>query len=91
VKRGFLFGLGCFLALAAVAAVIRVLTHGGLAWIIISFVAAPLSALTIRRATFAPIGPRLPTVIGWLFGFFVIDAAFLVAIGIALLVPQFVR
>jgi hypothetical protein len=91
VKRGFLFGLGSFLVLAAVAAIIVIFIRGGLAWALVLFVAAPLAALTFRRATFAPTGPRLHMVIGWLIGFLVIDAAFLVAIGIAILVPQFIR
>jgi len=63
MKRGFLFGLGSFLALAAVAGAIGVFTHRALIGIIILFIAGPLSALSFRRAIIAPIGPRSRTVI----------------------------
>ena len=91
MKRGFLFGLSSFLALAAAAGAIGIFTHGGLTGIIILFVTAPLGVLTFRRATVASIGLRLPTVIGWLIGFFVIDVAVFVAIGLAILVPQILK
>ena len=88
MKRGFLFGLGFFLALAAVAGMIKAFMHGGLTGMVILFVAAPLSALTFRRAMFASIGPRLHTVIGWLIGFFFIDVLVFAVIGLAILVPM---
>jgi hypothetical protein len=87
MKRGFLFGLGSFLALAAVAGIIKALMHGGLTGIIILFVAAPLGVLTFRRAMYASTGPRLDTVIGWLIGFFFIDVLAFAVIGLAILVP----
>ena len=87
MKRGFLFGLGSFLALAAVAGIIKAFMHGGLTGIIILFIAAPLGVLTLRRAMFASIGPRLHTVIGWLIGFFFIDVLVFAVIGLAILVP----
>ena len=87
MNRGFLFGLGSFLALAAVAAIIKAFMYGGLTGIIILFVAVPLGVLTFRRATFASIGPRLHTVIGWLIGFFFIDVLVFAVIGLAILVP----
>jgi hypothetical protein len=88
MKRGFLFGLGSFLVLAAVAGIIKAFMHDGLTGIVILFVAAPLGALTFRRATFASNGPRLHTVIGWLIGFFFIDVLVFAVIGFAILVPM---
>jgi hypothetical protein len=89
VKRGFLFGLGSFLTIAAIISLGSALIGTfGLAGIIVALICATLSAIVIRAAIAAPSHrSRLHTVIGWCLGFFVIDAVVFGIIGVAILVP----
>jgi hypothetical protein len=84
MKRGFLFGLGSFFVVGAIAG----LGASGLAGIIVAFICTPLSVVVIRAAKLVPSrGSWLPAFIGWLLGFFAIDAVIFVAIGAAIVVP----
>ena len=84
MKRGFLFGLGTFLVVGAIAG----LGASSLAGIIVAFICTPLSVVAIRAAKLVPSrGSWLHAVIGWLLGFFAIDAVIFVAIGAAIVVP----
>jgi hypothetical protein len=89
MKRGFLFGLGAFLVVGVIAGLGGALAGAsGLAGIVVAFVCAPLSVLVIGAARLAPSRGSWPhTVIGWLLGFFAIDAIIFVAIGAAIVVP----
>jgi hypothetical protein len=93
MKRGFLFGLGSFLVIAAMGSPISALIGTfGLPGIIAAFICMPLSLMMIRAASSAPSHrSRLHAVVGWCFGFFAIDAAILAAIGAAVLVPLLVK
>jgi hypothetical protein len=89
MKRGFLFGLGSFLVVGVIAGLGGALVGAsGLAGIVVAFVCTPLSVVVIRAARLAPSrGSWLHAVIGWLLGFFAIDAVVFVAIGAAIVVP----
>lgn len=93
MKRGFLFGFGSFLIVAAIVGLSRALVGTfGLAGVIVALICTPLSVIIIRAANSAPSHrSRLQAIIGWLFGFLVIDAAILAAIGVAILVPFLVK
>jgi len=93
VKRGFLFGLGSFLIVAAIGGLSGALIGTArLPAIIAALICIPLSVVVIRRASLAPPHhSRLLAVFGWLLGFFAIDAAIFVAIGVAILVPLLVK
>ena len=89
MKRGFLFGLGSFLIIAAIGGLSRVLVGTfALAGVIVALICAPLSVIIIRAASSASSHRSwLHAVVGWLLGFLVIDAAILATIGVAILVP----
>jgi hypothetical protein len=89
VKRGFLFGLGSFLIIAAIGGLSGTLVGTiGLAGIIVALICMLLSVVVIRAANSAPSHrSRLHTVVGWFVGFLAIDAAIFAAIGVAILVP----
>ena len=67
MKRGFRFGLGSFLIIAAIAGLIgAVVGTVALAGVIMAFVCMPLSILVIRAANSAPFHrSRLHAVVGW--------------------------
>jgi hypothetical protein len=89
MKRGFLFGLGSFLIVAAVAGLTgAILRKVGLASAIVGLICNPLSAVVIRAARLAPSHRSLLyAVVGWVVGFFAIDAVIFAAIAVAILVP----
>ena len=89
MKRGFLFGLSSFLVVAVIGGLGgALLGASGLAGIIVAFICMPLSVVVIRAARLAPSdGSTLHAVVGWLLGFFVVDAVIFVAIGVAIVVP----
>jgi hypothetical protein len=89
MKRGFLFGLGSFLVVGVIAGLGGALVGAsGLAGIVVAFVCAPLSAVVLRAAMLVSSrGSWLHAVIGWLLGFFAVDAIIFVAIGAAIVVP----
>jgi hypothetical protein len=93
MKRGFLFGLGSFLVVAAIGSLISALIGTfGLPGIIAALICTPLSLMVIRAASLAPSHrTRLHAFVGWSLGFFAIDAAILAAIGVAVLVPLLVK
>ncbi len=67
-------------------------TFFDLAGVMVVLTCAPLGGIIIRVAGSAPSHrSRLHAVVGWLLGFFVIDAAILVGIGVAILVPLLVK
>ena len=85
MKRGFLFGLGSFLILGAIAGVLQFISAHELTSIVLAFVLIPLSVITIRTAGKAPPNrSTLHDVFGWLIGFFVIDAVILGIVGIVM-------
>jgi hypothetical protein len=89
MKRGFLFGLGSFLVVGVIAGLGGALVGAsGLAGIVVAFVCAPLSAVVLRAAMLVSSrGSWLHSVIGWLLGFFAVDAIIFIAIGAAIVVP----
>jgi len=93
MKRGFLFGLGSFLIIAAIVGLSRALVGTfGLAGVIVVLICTPLSVTIIRAASTAPPHrSRLHAVVGWLLGFLVTDAAIFAAIGVAILLPLLVK
>jgi hypothetical protein len=93
VKRGFLFGLGSFLIIAAIAGLSGALVGSvGLAGVFVALICMPLSVIVIRAANSAPSHrSRLHAVVGWFLGFLVIDAAIFAAIGVAILVPLLMK
>jgi hypothetical protein len=89
MKRGFLFGLGSFFVVGVIAGLGGALIGAsGLAGMVVALVCTPLRVVVIRAARLAPSrGSWLHAVIGWLLGFFVIDAVIFLAIGAAMFVP----
>jgi hypothetical protein len=88
MKRGFLFGLGSFLVVGVIAGLGEALVGAsGLAGMV-AFICMPLSFVVIRAARLAPSHVSwLHAVVGWLLGFFAIDAVIFAAIGAAIVVP----
>ena len=89
MKRGFLFGLGTFLIIAAIGSASGFLfgTFGAVG-LLLGLGCILLSVIVIRAAISAPYHQsRLHAFVGWCFGFFVIDAAIFAAIGVAILIP----
>jgi hypothetical protein len=89
MKRGFLFGLGSFFVVGVIAGLGGALMGAsGVAGIVVAFICMPLSVVVIRAARLAPShGSWLHAVVGWLLGFFAIDAVIFVTIGAAIVVP----
>lgn len=89
MKRGFLFGLGSFLVVGVIAGLGGALIGApGLAGIVVAFICMPLSFVVIRAARLAPSHVSwLHAGVGWLLGFFAIDAVIFAAIGAAIVVP----
>ena len=89
MKRGFLFRLGSFFVVGVTGGVYGALIGAaGLAGIIVAFICMPLSVMVIRAARLAPSHSSwLYAVVGWLFGFLVVDAVIFAAIGVAIVVP----
>ena len=90
MKRGFLFGLGTFLIIAAIGSATSLLrgTFGPVG-LVLGLGCILLSIIVIRAAISAPYHrSRLHAFVGWCLGFFVIDGAIFAAIGVAILVPQ---
>jgi hypothetical protein len=89
MKRGFLFGLGSFLVVGVIAGLGGALVGAsGFAGIVVAFICMPLSFVVIRSARLAPSHVSwLRAVVGWLLGFFVIDAVIFAVIGAAIVVP----
>ena len=79
VKRGFLFGLGWFLIVGVIYCFIQLLQgYAGIVNVVMLLICMPSSVVVIRAAKkSAPNRSKLYAVVGWLIGFFVIDAAFL--------------
>lgn len=92
MKRGFLFGLGSFLVVAVITGLGGALVGAsGLAGLVVAFICMPLSFVVIHAARLAPFHvSRLHAVVGWLLGFFAIDAVIFAAIGAAIVVPLLV-
>jgi hypothetical protein len=93
VKRGFLFGLGSFLIIAAVGSLSSFLVGTfGRAGLILGLGCIPLGIIVIRAAISAPSHQsRLHAFVGWCLGFLIINAAIFAAIGAAILVPAVLR
>jgi hypothetical protein len=93
MKRGFLFGLGSFLIIAAVGSLSGFLAGTfGPVGLILGLGCIPLSIIVIGAATAAPSNrSRLHAFVGWCFGFFIIDAAVFAAIGVAILIPALLK
>ncbi len=73
MKRGFLFGVGTFLGFAGLTglSVDRPILES----VLLAGIGVPLCLVTLSAASRAPPNrSRLHAVVGWLFGFFVIDA-----------------
>jgi len=89
VKRGFLFGLGCFLIFAVMANLASFLVGTfGPVRLILALSCIPLSIIVIRAAISAPSHQsRLHAFAGWCLGFVIIDAAIFAVIGVAILFP----
>jgi hypothetical protein len=82
MKRGFLFGLGSFFIVCVIGALFQL-------QFVVALIFMPLSLVTIRAAQKAPPNiSRSQAIIGWLIGFFVLDAVILAAVGIYLLLAQ---
>jgi riboflavin transporter FmnP len=93
VRRGFLFGLGSFLVIAAIGSASSFLIRSfGPVGLVVGFGCIPLSIIVIRAAIFAPPHQsRLHAFIGWCLGFFVIDAAIFAAVAVAILIPVLLK
>ena len=93
MKRSYLFGLGSFFAVAAIAGLLSLLiAKNVLLGLTITIVSVPLSLLTIRAAKSAPMQySRLRAIAGWLLGFFTVDAIIFAAIGLAVLIPYLAK
>jgi hypothetical protein len=89
VGRGFLFGLGSFLVIAAIGSASSFLIGSfGRVGLVLGLGCIPLSIIVIRAAISAPSHQsRLHAFVGWCLGFFVIDAAIFAAVAIAILIP----
>jgi hypothetical protein len=83
VKRGFLFGLGTFLTIGAIGALVQTVT--GAPWpsnIVIGLILLVLGVMAIYAAKNAPSHrSRLHAIAGWILGFLVVDAIALAGIG----------
>jgi hypothetical protein len=93
VKRGFLFGLGTFLIIAAIGSASSFLlgTFGAVG-LLLGLGCILLGVIVIRAAISAPYHQSwLHAFVGWCLGFFVIDAAIFAAIGVAILVPVLLK
>jgi hypothetical protein len=91
MKRGFLFGLGSFLVVGVIAGLGGAVV-GASGGIVVALVCTPLSVVVIRAARIVSSrGSWLHAVIGWLLGFFAVDAVLFVAIGAAIVVPILAR
>jgi hypothetical protein len=85
MKRGFLFGLGSFLILGVLLGLVDLFRSQPAVGVILMLILMPLSVVTIRAANAAPPHfSRLHAVVGWLIGFFCIDAVILAVVGIIL-------
>ena len=93
MKRGFLFGLGTFLIIAAIGSASSFLL-GALSPVrlVLGLGCILLSVIVIRAAIAAPYHQsRLHAFVGWCLGFFVIDAAIFAGIGVAILAPVLLK
>ena len=88
MKRGFLFGLGSFLLIAALGSLGSFLVGTcGLAGLVLGLGCIPLSIVVMRAANSAPSHQtRLHGLAGWCFGFFIVDASIFAVIAGAILV-----
>lgn len=85
MKRAFLFGLGTFLILSIIWALLQFQIISA----ILALVMMPISVVVIRSAQRAlPNRSRLHAVFGWLLGFFVLDVVFLAVIGVAFIATR---
>ena len=93
MKRAFLFGLGSFFIIAAIASLVAALIRtAGLAGVIVALICMSLGIVVVRKASLAPAHrSRLHAVLGWSLGFLVIDAAIFGAIGVAILIPLLLK
>ena len=93
MRRGFLFGLGSFLVIAAIGSARSFLIGSfGPVGLIVVLGCIPLSIIVIRAAISAPYHrSRLHAFVGWCLGFFVIDAAIFAAVAVAILIPVLLK
>ena len=85
MKRGFLFGLGSFFILGVIAGLSQFINGRDLISVIVALILMPISVLVIRAARNTP--PNRSTVyavLGWLLGFFAIDAVILAIVVIVM-------
>ncbi len=86
MKRGFLFGLGSFLIIGAIAGASEAFKGehvSQLTGAVMIAICASLSVAVIRKANAAqPNKSRLHAVGGWFVGFFIINAVLLVPLGL---------
>ena len=77
MKRGFLFGLGAFLIVAALGGVGVFLTmHDVITGVGMALICAPLGVIVLWRARITPSDQsKLREALGWLIGFLIINAA----------------
>ena len=93
MRRGFLFGLGSFLIIAAIGSASSFLigTFGPVG-LIVGLGCILLSIIVFRAAISAPSHQsRLHGFVGWCLGFFVIDAAIFAAVADAILIPVLLK
>jgi hypothetical protein len=89
VKRGFLWGLGSFLVVGAIWGLIQFFESDRFTGALMMVICMPLSAVTIRAAKATPPHfSRRHAVVGFLIGFFCIDAVLLGVFGIVLMLRQ---
>ena len=93
MRRGFLFGLGSFLIIAAIGSASSVLIGTfGRVGLVLGLGCIPLSTIVIRAAICAPSHQsRLHAFVGWCLGFFGIDAAVFAAVAVAILIPVLLK
>jgi hypothetical protein len=84
MKRGFLFGLGTFLVICALAGLAHMLRGewqghiDAFVGILTFVVCAPLSVCVLHSAMSAPVHrSRLHAVVGWIVGFCIVNAVVL--------------
>ena len=89
MRRGFFFGLGSFLIIAAIGSASSFLIGSfGPVGLVVGLGCIPLSIIVVQAAISAPSHQsRLHAFVGWCLGFFVIDAAIFAAIAVAILIP----
>ena len=93
MRRGFLFGLGSFLVIAAIGSASSFLIGSfGPVGLIVEFGCILLSIIVIWAAISAPSHQsRLHAFVGWCLGFFVIDAAIFAVVAVAILIPVLLK